>query len=129
LDIPYMPAYTATTSVDTPPEDESMEGEEEIPDPPHTMKTVKRYPLAKPASNVAQVRLSAFEKNKYLRDRERRWETLDYACKRVIKVEGEAGVYELQEGIFLMSDEYSSADDAKVSGQNIRDTVLIRIIA
>ena len=53
---------------------------------------------------------SPLEKNLVLRDRERRWETLSPLAEVKFKVTGPAGVYELQEGIFLMCDEYSQAD-------------------
>ncbi len=62
--------------------------------------------------------LSAQEKNKLLTARERRWETLDAEHVRTFKIAGPAGVYELQEGIFLMCDEYSDTDDGRVSQQH-----------
>ena len=55
-----------------------------------------------------------------LEERERRWETLDPAQVRTFRISGPAGVYELQEGMFLMCDDYSDADDGRVSGMSTR---------
>ena len=90
---------------------------------PHTGKlrpTIPSVSLAPYAANPSRktglaVPLSAQEKNKLLYDRERRWETLDADHVRTFKINGPAGVYELQEGIFLMCDEYSDSDDGRVS--------------
>ncbi len=46
--------------------------------------------------------LSATEKKELLSARERRWLTVDPACTRTFTIGGPAGVYELQEGIFLL---------------------------
>lgn len=58
---------------------------------------------------------SASEKLQSLQRREANWETLNFASERSFTIKGPAGVYELQEGIFLMCDEYSGTDDGKVS--------------
>ena len=60
-------------------------------------------------------RSSAVDKNRALKDRERRWETLDPAQVRSLVVQGPARVYELQEGVFLICDDYTDGDDGKVS--------------
>nr|XP_031857816.1 uncharacterized protein CI109_006759 [Kwoniella shandongensis]KAA5524888.1 hypothetical protein CI109_006759 [Kwoniella shandongensis] len=57
--------------------------------------------------------VSAAEKNEALRAREKRWETMDHVQKRTFKVQGTAGVYELQEGIFLMCDDFTEDDAEK----------------
>lgn len=49
-----------------------------------------------------------------LLEREKRWETLNTDHRRNITVSGQAGVYELQEGIFLMCDEYEDTMDGRV---------------
>ena len=59
--------------------------------------------------------LSAQEKNALLKEREQRWSELDAARQERMKVHGPAGVYELQEGIFLMCNDYSNRDDGRVS--------------
>ncbi|WVR07189.1 hypothetical protein IAU60_004230 [Kwoniella sp. DSM 27419] len=59
--------------------------------------------------------VSATDKNAVLRAREKRWETLDWAEKRTLKVSGKEGVYELQEGIFLMCDDFNDMADDKPS--------------
>jgi len=43
---------------------------------------------------------------KLLKEREEAWDTLTPKKIRKLSVEGHAGVYELQEGIFLMCDDY-----------------------
>jgi hypothetical protein len=60
--------------------------------------------------------LSTAEKDAALRAREKRWEMVDAKYRRKMTVEGSAGVYELQEGIFLMCDDYTDTDEPKVCG-------------
>ena len=43
---------------------------------------------------------------KLLKEREEAWDTLTPKKIRKLSVEGHAGVYELQEGIFLMCNDY-----------------------
>jgi hypothetical protein len=64
-----------------------------------------------PASSI----IIAGEKAALLTSRENKWAKLDAAAERYFEIKGPAGVYELQEGIFLMCDEYSELDDGKVS--------------
>ncbi|OCF36703.1 hypothetical protein I316_01299 [Kwoniella heveanensis BCC8398] len=59
--------------------------------------------------------VSPADKNEILASREKRWQSLDWAQKRVIKVQGKEGVYELQEGIFLMCDDFNDWEDDKPS--------------
>ncbi|EIW70779.1 hypothetical protein M231_02565 [Tremella mesenterica] len=59
--------------------------------------------------------LSAGEKLDKLKERQKRWDTLDPVCRRKIEVDGPAGVYELQEGIFLMCDDYGDFDEHRPS--------------
>lgn len=44
----------------------------------------------------------------------RNWETLDWASKRSITVEGPARIYEMQEGIFLMCERAGEDDDTEM---------------
>lgn len=67
--------------------------------------------------------LSIQEKARLLAEQERRWERLDFAEMRKFTIRGPAGVYELQEGMFLICDEYTELDDRKVS----RWTVALRL--
>lgn len=55
--------------------------------------------------------MSAADKVESLKRRGANWETLNYASKRSITVEGPARVYELQEGIFLMCERPEDDDD------------------
>lgn len=59
--------------------------------------------------------LSPAEKTHLLRTREKNWDTLTAAKMRKFSVEGQAGVYELQEGIFLICDNYVELRDSVVS--------------
>ncbi|WWC70361.1 uncharacterized protein I206_104311 [Kwoniella pini CBS 10737] len=59
--------------------------------------------------------ISPADRNNLLSGREKRWETLDWAEKRTFKIQGREGVYELQEGIFLMCDDFNDAEDDKPS--------------
>ncbi|WVF71624.1 hypothetical protein IAT40_006432 [Kwoniella sp. CBS 6097] len=59
--------------------------------------------------------VSPADKNEVLASREKRWQTLDWAQKRVMKVQGKEGVYELQEGVFLMCDDFNDWEDDKPS--------------
>ncbi|KAK8864257.1 hypothetical protein IAR55_001503 [Kwoniella newhampshirensis] len=77
--------------------------------------TLAPWPKEPPEKSPFALPTSAAEKNDALRAREKRWETMDYAEKRTFKVQGREGVYELQEGIFLMCDDFSDQDDEKPS--------------
>lgn len=57
---------------------------------------------------------SAIEKARRLKEVEENWSTLNHSVERTFTIKGPAGVYELQEGIFLMCDDYSGAEDGKV---------------
>lgn len=59
--------------------------------------------------------LSAAEKRKLLEERESRWDNIQAKCIRKFMISGPAGVYELQEGIFLLCTDYSDTDDGRVS--------------
>ncbi|WVQ82207.1 hypothetical protein IAT38_004335 [Cryptococcus sp. DSM 104549] len=81
----------------------------------HAISSVSLAPWPKTAPETSPFDhpTSAAEKNVRLRDRETRWETMDWKEKRVFKVQGREGVYELQEGIFLMCDDFNDEDDEK----------------
>ncbi|WWC89487.1 uncharacterized protein L201_004411 [Kwoniella dendrophila CBS 6074] len=139
LDIPYKPcASTPSTSIIY----QSGNNEEDLISPveasgssslsvrsPFTNKIrptipsvqLASFPSSKPSTNTKNNHLpdskiiSAADKNNVLMEREKRWETLDWSEKRTFKVKGREGVYELQEGIFLMCDDFSEADDDKPS--------------
>ncbi|ORX36815.1 hypothetical protein BD324DRAFT_580515 [Kockovaella imperatae] len=57
--------------------------------------------------------LSVREKTALLIDRERRWFELDPSTEDRVRVDGPAGVYELQEGVFLMCNDYSHLDEGR----------------
>lgn len=57
---------------------------------------------------------SPFDKMLLLRAQEAAWETLSPRQTKTIKIRGPEGVYELQEGIFLMCDDYSREEGRKV---------------
>lgn len=80
---------------------------------PHTGKLRTSIPSIKfapfpedPSPRLSTVFISPAEKVKLLKDREENWDTLTPKKIRKLSVEGHAGVYELQEGIFLMCDDY-----------------------
>jgi hypothetical protein len=128
--VPFYPQAIPSESGDPDEWIDSDLGEDQDADDidipvPHQIKGVIRRPNAKSPLPPLTAPLSAHEKNVLLQDRERRWETLDYAHKRVVKVGGRAGVYELQEGIFLMCDEFSDMDDSKVSIAERRRAVIL----
>lgn len=88
---------------------------------PHTGKvrpTIPSVALAPwprvPPPKRKTAHLSTAEKYELLSERERRWDKLDAAQVRTFRIAGRAGVYELQEGIFLMCDNYTDADEEKV---------------
>lgn len=61
---------------------------------------------ASPPATRGHAASSIVARNKALVDRERRWEELDPKIVAKRFVSGPAGVYELQEGIFLLCDNY-----------------------
>lgn len=58
--------------------------------------------------------LSAAEKGRLLRDREERFDRLAPAQVREFAVAGPAGVYELQDGVFLLCHERSTSHSVRV---------------
>lgn len=69
----------------------------------------ERYPRPKTTY------LSPAEKLQLLKKREENWDTLSPAKIRKFSVQGQNGVYELQEGIFLICDNYVELRDSVVS--------------
>ncbi|TYJ57026.1 hypothetical protein B9479_002305 [Cryptococcus floricola] len=90
---------------------------------PHTGKmrstvssvTLPPWPNEPPQSQPFSYATSAAEKASKLRDREKRWETVDFGEQRLLKVRGREGVYELQEGIFLLCNDVSDEEEDKPS--------------
>lgn len=89
---------------------------------PHTgllrpsIPSVKLAPFPEERSaRPKMVYLSAAEKYQLLKQREDNWDTLSAAKTRKFSVTGQAGVYELQEGIFLICDNYIELRDSLVS--------------
>ena len=97
---PYQPAST---------EDVGQVGTEE------SESSNKAESSTSQAVAVRKSPLSASEKTELLRERERRWSQFDAAREEKLRVKGPAGVYELQEGIFLMCNDYSHLDEGRVS--------------
>jgi hypothetical protein len=64
---------------------------------------------------------SPLDKTHHLQRQETSWESLTPQVKRVMSIKGQQGVYELQEGIFLMCDDYRSTNGitSKVSAQDM----------
>lgn len=58
---------------------------------------------------------SPYDKTLLLRAQETAWETLTPRVQKEIQITGPEGVYELQEGVFLMCDDYSRSLGRKVS--------------
>lgn len=85
--------------------------------PPHSVVFPLPFdpPLSERVHRPSTRPLGAAEKNTLLVNREKQWSWLNPVCERQFEIKGPAGVYELQEGIFLMCDEYSDTDDGKVS--------------
>lgn len=88
---------------------------------PHTgqlrpsIPSVKLAPFTEvPPPRSKTVYLSAAEKHQLLKRREENWDTLSAERIRKFTVQGEAGVYELQEGIFLICDNYVELRDSLV---------------
>jgi len=91
-----------------------------IPRPTIPSVTLAPYAHTAPPKSTRSEILSAQEKNKLLTDREKRWETLEAEHVRTFKIAGPAGVYELQEGMFLMCDEYPNKEVGRVSRRGDR---------
>lgn len=72
------------------------------PRPTVASVSLASWPAVPPRTRADYARLSAAGKNKALRGREERWESLEPAQVRTFRAQGPTGVYELQEGIFLM---------------------------
>ncbi|WVW83722.1 hypothetical protein I302_105743 [Kwoniella bestiolae CBS 10118] len=135
LDIPYRPSSSLPPShpsqdQDSPNDSIGPSSPEDPSNPsvislksPHTGKprqTVPSVSLApwpkEPSIHIPHdTIISPADRNKLLEERENRWETLDWGEKRTFKVQGREGVYELQEGIFLMCDDFNDVEDDKPS--------------
>lgn len=72
-------------------------------------------PLSERVYRPSNRPLGAAEKAAQLIEREKRWSKLTEVDERRFHVKGPAVVYELQEGLFLMCDEYKDSADGKVS--------------
>ncbi|WRT66203.1 uncharacterized protein IL334_003156 [Kwoniella shivajii] len=85
--------------------------------PRQTIPSVTLAPWPKePSTIVSHDKLiSPADRNSLLKAREKRWETLDWGEKRHFKIQGREGVYELQEGVFLMCDDFNDMEDDKPS--------------
>ncbi|WVQ99262.1 hypothetical protein IAU59_006394 [Kwoniella sp. CBS 9459] len=90
---------------------------------PHTQRprqcipsvTLAPWPKEQAKFTPYEKLVSPADKNEVLSSREKRWQRLDWAQKRVMKVQGKEGVYELQEGVFLMCDDFNDWEDDKPS--------------
>jgi hypothetical protein len=108
---------------------DDVESEPPVEDPttnsfisPHTgrlrpsIESVKLAPFPDdPSPRPATVYISPAEKMKLLKEREDNWDTLTPKRIRRFNISGHAGIYELQEGVFLMCDNYAQIHDAAVS--------------
>ena len=99
---------------------------------PHTGKLRTSIPSVKfapfpeePSARPSTVFISPAEKVKLLKEREEAWDTLTPKKIRKLSVEGHAGVYELQEGIFLMCDDYVE----QAAGAGVSPSSLMMFIA
>ena len=94
----------------------SRNGKSKEVDIPSVKYMFDRHPSSSKEGNAVGVdSLSALEKNTELKDREERWRTIDPVCERELRISGPVGVYELQEGVFLMCDDYLLEDEGRVS--------------
>lgn len=77
--------------------------------PRPTLPTVQLAPwhVEPPRTRRDESALTLPEKNLVLGARERRWDTLTPAQSRLFNVKGANSVYELQEGILLMCEEFT----------------------
>lgn len=97
---------------------------------PHTGRLRPSIPSVRlaPFPEEASVRprttyLSPAEKVQLLKSREENWDTLSAAKIRKFSVDGQAGVYELQEGIFLICDNYVELRGSVVSLVQLRSEI------
>lgn len=111
IDVPNQAPEPASTPIISDPPVENKTTNSNIS--PHTGKLRASIPSVKfapfpdePSPRPSTVFISPAEKVKLLKEREERWDTLTPKKIRKLSVEGNAGVYELQEGIFLMCDDY-----------------------
>jgi hypothetical protein len=90
--------------------------------PRATLPTVSLapWPEVPPKTRKDYSYLSTAGKNKALRARERRWDTVTPAQVRRLSVRGPSGVYELQEGILLMCEEPSLHEKVRTPSRNAR---------
>lgn len=72
--------------------------------------TLAPWSAEPPTTRADHSNLSTAEKEAALSARERRWDALEPAQVRTFTVLGRTGVYELQEGIFLMCEESSETE-------------------
>ena len=113
-----------SSEVDSESDDEDKDDDDVLSVSPHTGAKRRSIPSVRLADWGAQDTslckkrrgpLSTQEKLELLREHDKRWSILDSAHERTFRVSGQAGVYELQEGIFLMCDDYTDDDDNRVS--------------
>ncbi|WWC94014.1 hypothetical protein V866_000852 [Kwoniella sp. B9012] len=134
LDVPFNSSSLSLTSPSENPDNTPLSSSPEEPSsnssssvitlksphtdrPRRTIPSVSLAPWPKEPSTLTphDAVISPADRNKLLKEREKRWETLDWGEKRTFKVQGREGVYELQEGIFLMCDDFNDIDDDKPS--------------
>lgn len=120
LDVPNQPPpqVSRPASPESPPVDDPATNSYISP---HTGRIRPSIPSVKlapfPEERSARhktVYLSAAEKYQLLKRREENWDTLSAEKIRKCTVTGQAGVYELQEGIFLICDDYVDLRDSLV---------------
>lgn len=123
LDVPNQPPKIKDAVAD----DIKLEPPVENPDSnsfisPHTGRLRPSVPSVKlapfpddPSHRPSTVYISPAEKMKLLKEREDNWDTLTPKKIRRFTITGHAGIYELQEGVFLMCDDYEQIHDAAVS--------------
>ena len=102
-----LPGLTPDSSVST--EDAATNGTEQNTLPLEGAESSSSQVVA----TIKKTPLSASEKTELLKERERRWSVFDPVREEEVRVKGHAGVYELQEGIFLMCNDYH--DEGRVS--------------
>jgi len=120
LDVPNQlpPQVSQSASPSTPPVDEPHTNSYISPHTGRLRPSIPSVKLApfpeQPSIRPNTVCLSAGEKAQLLKKREDNWDTLSAAKIRKFTVNGQAGVYELQEGIFLICDDFEAVRDSLV---------------
>ena len=118
VDVPNLPIPPPPAVLPSAPSDDSSStssphtGKARATIPSVTLAPYAQHPPPKPSGSSLP---STMEKNKMLVERERRWETMNSEYARTFNIAGPAGVYEMQEGIFLMCDDYADENDGRVS--------------